>query len=121
MPAAAYTADGWLGFDPGVAQAANVGVFRNRWVERGGAFHLEGECGALPLVVGPPPGICFLMASGDTPVYASADISSAVIADLHLGDYAKTVGRAAGWFKVDFSVGNPGILQTGWITETWPT
>ena len=25
------TADGWLGFDPGVAQAANVGIFRLRW------------------------------------------------------------------------------------------
>lgn len=29
----AQTADGWLGFDPGVAQAANVGLARHRWVQ----------------------------------------------------------------------------------------
>ena len=117
IQAAAYTADGWFGFDPGVAQAANVGVFRNRWVEWGGAFHLEGACAALPLVIGPTPGICFLMASGDTPVYASADATSAVIATIRLGDYAKAIGRATGWFKVDLSVGSTGIAQQGWITD----
>jgi hypothetical protein len=117
MPAAAYTADGWFGFDPGVAQAANVGVFRNRWVEWGTAFHLEGACGALPLVVGPPPGVCFLMASTDTPVYAAADASSAVVATIHLEDYAKAIGRAEGWFKVDLSVGSVEIAQQGWITD----
>ncbi len=117
MPAAAYTADGWFGFDPGVAQAANVGVFRNRWVPWGADFHLEGACATLPRVVGPPAGICFLMASTDTPVYASADVSSAVIATLHLGDYAKAIGRAQGWFKVDLTAGSAGIHAEGWITE----
>jgi hypothetical protein len=117
MQVAAYTADGWFGFDPGVAQAANVGVFRNRWVQWGAAFHMEGACDGLPLVVGPPPGICFLMASTDTPVYASPDVSSAVIAAIHLDDYAKAIGRMTGWFKVDLSVGSTGILQQGWIIE----
>jgi hypothetical protein len=28
----ARTADGWLGFDPGVAQAGNRGLARHRWV-----------------------------------------------------------------------------------------
>lgn len=28
----ARTADGWLGFDPGVAQAGNVGLAHHRWV-----------------------------------------------------------------------------------------
>ena len=28
----ARTADGWLGFDPGVAQAANIGLARHRWI-----------------------------------------------------------------------------------------
>jgi hypothetical protein len=114
-PAAAYTADGWLGFDPGVAQAANVGVFRNRWVEWGAAFHLEGSCGSLPLVIALPPGICFLMISEDTPVYESADASSAVLATLHLGDYAEAVGRQAGWFKVNLGVGSVQIDGEGWI------
>jgi hypothetical protein len=117
MQAAAYTADAWFGFDPGVAQAANVGVFRNRWVQWGSAFHLEGACDGLPLVVGPSPGVCFLMASTDTPVYVSPDVSSAVIATIHQDDYAKAIGRMTGWFKVDLSVGSSGILQQGWITE----
>ena len=29
----ARTVDGWLGFDPGVAQAANIGLARHRWVQ----------------------------------------------------------------------------------------
>ena len=28
----ARTADGWLGFDPGVAQAGNIGLAHHRWV-----------------------------------------------------------------------------------------
>jgi len=31
--ALAQTADGWVGFDPGVAQAANVGLARHRWIQ----------------------------------------------------------------------------------------
>jgi hypothetical protein len=30
---AARSKGGWLGFDPGVTQAANVGLFRLRWVQ----------------------------------------------------------------------------------------
>jgi hypothetical protein len=39
----ARTADGWWGFDPGVAQAANVGVFRLRWVQETASVRLEGS------------------------------------------------------------------------------
>ena len=28
----ARTADGWLGFDPGVAQAGNIGLAHHRWI-----------------------------------------------------------------------------------------
>jgi hypothetical protein len=31
-PALARTADGWVGFDPGVAQAGNIGLAHHRWV-----------------------------------------------------------------------------------------
>lgn len=33
LNAEARTADGWIGFDPGVAQAPNVGLYRLRWVQ----------------------------------------------------------------------------------------
>jgi hypothetical protein len=31
--ALARTSDGWVGFDPGVAQAGNVGLARDRWIQ----------------------------------------------------------------------------------------
>lgn len=31
-PVLAWTADGWLGFDPGIAQAGNIGLAHHRWV-----------------------------------------------------------------------------------------
>jgi hypothetical protein len=31
--ALARTADGWLGFDPGVAQAGNIGLAHHRWIQ----------------------------------------------------------------------------------------
>jgi hypothetical protein len=36
------TADGWLGFDPGVAQAANIGIFRLRWIVESSDIELVG-------------------------------------------------------------------------------
>jgi hypothetical protein len=29
----ARTADGWVGFDPGIAQAGNIGLAHHRWVQ----------------------------------------------------------------------------------------
>ena len=31
--ALARTTDGWVGFDPGIAQAANIGLAHHRWVQ----------------------------------------------------------------------------------------
>jgi hypothetical protein len=112
-----YTADDWIGFEPGVAQAGNVGVFRNRWVQTDAAFHLEGDCGGLPVVVGPPSGVCFNMGMTDTPVYQNPDASSAVVATLHLGDYVEVTGKTAGWVKVNLGVGSLGLSGEGWMTE----
>jgi hypothetical protein len=46
--AEARTPDGWLGFDPGVAQAGNVGLDRLRWVKAGaGDIVFDSPCEAL--------------------------------------------------------------------------
>ncbi len=29
----AFTTDGWIGFDPGIAQAGNIGLAHHRWVQ----------------------------------------------------------------------------------------
>lgn len=111
-------ADGWLGFEPGVAQAANIGVFRLRWVRESSAIRLEGTCDRLPKLVGPPPGICFTMPMQDVRVYAEPDASSEVAATMVLGDYAGVVGVTVDdWAQVDLTLGNTGLDLSGWIAE----
>lgn len=111
----ARTADGWWGFEPGVAQAANIGVFRLRWVHESSPIQLEGPCGDLQEVVGPPPGVCFHMPLEDVDVYAGPNLSSEVVASLTVGDYAAVVGTSNGWAKLDLAVGNIGQDIMGWI------
>ena len=120
-PVEAKTADGWYGFEPGVAQAANIGIFRLRWVQEGtSGLRLEGDCGAVPVVVGPPAGVCFDMPMDTTPVYELPDVSSSVLATLELEDYAAVLGRTADelWAQVDLGQGNTGQAIVGWV-EGW--
>jgi hypothetical protein len=112
----ARTADGWLGFDPAIAQAANIGPFRLRWVPPGSST-LIGSCSELPVVWGPPPGICFDMPMQDTNVYQEPDTGATVVAVLHVEEFAAVVGlTAAGdWARVDLGPGNTGSTAMGWI------
>jgi hypothetical protein len=112
----ARTANGWLGFDPGVAQAANIGPFRLRWIPPN-AKTVSGACSSLPVVWGPPPGICFDMPMSDTSVYTDPNTGSAVLVVLHLGDFAKVLGLNSGgdWAKVDLGPGNTGSSAVGWV------
>jgi hypothetical protein len=111
----AKTADGWWGFEPGVAQAANVGIFRLRWVHESSAILVEGCCECPPQVVGTPPGVCFQMPMEDVDVYAGPDLASEVVASLTPGDYAAVVGTSDGWAKLDLATGNTGHDVMGWI------
>jgi hypothetical protein len=113
----AVTADGWVGFDPGYAQAGNVGVFRLRWVRAGGAFSLRGSCDDLRVVVGPPAGVCFTMAMGDTPVYAQSDESSPLVVTLLHGDYAEVLQVGDDWLYVNLLAGSLQLDQRGWIAR----
>jgi hypothetical protein len=118
VDALARTVDGWLGFDPGVAQAANTGVFRLRWVQESGSISMQGNCDALPLVSGPPAGICFEMPMDETPVYAAPDSGAALVATLSLNDYAAVIGRSPNnWYRIDMALGNAPSDQAGWIAE----
>ena len=114
--ATARTADGWIGFDPGYAQAANIGVFHHRWVQEGPAIDLEGSCDSLPIVVGPPPGICFNMFMTDAPLLEQPLPNAAVLHLISSADYAMVIGKSAdGWLKIDLSVGNIGQDIEGWV------
>ena len=115
-PIGARTSDGWLGFDPGVAQAANIGSFRLRWLAPGSGT-LSGGCASLPVVWGPRPGICYFMPMETTSVRAAPDASSSEVAVLHLGEFAEVSGIAPDedWAKVDLGPGNTGSHAAGWV------
>ena len=49
------TLDGWIGFDPGVAQAGNEGVNRLRWVAGDSGVDMKGGCDDLTVYAVPDP------------------------------------------------------------------
>jgi hypothetical protein len=116
-PVAATTADGWLGFEPGVAQAANVGPFRWRWVQKSDAFKLEGACDNLPVVESLPATACFEMFMDAVPIYAEPKTGAAVIANAQPEDYAQVISASGQWLQLDLSVGSFKQNQKGWISR----
>jgi hypothetical protein len=110
------TADGWWGFEPGVAQAANMGVFRLRWVEGSSGVRLEGACNEVPELVGPPAGVCFTMPMQRVPVYAEPDVLSAIITTMSPGNYAAVISSITDdWVEVDLGPGNTRLDLRGWV------
>ncbi|MGA9531677.1 MAG: hypothetical protein WBR18_03075, partial [Anaerolineales bacterium] len=110
------TPDGWYGFDPGVAQAANIGVFHHRWLPPDADVTLEGDCDGIPVVEGPLPGVCYEMPMGHVPVYQSADPTAPVLITATTGEYMSVRSQAANdWIQVDLGIGNIGLDLQGWI------
>lgn len=112
------TADGFYSFDPGVAQAGNVGLFRERWILKSHQVSLVGDCAAVPVVVAPIAGICYAMIMADTPVYSNPDTASSVLEDLVVGDYAMAIGTSLGWVQVDLDVSSLMTEGTGWVQDS---
>jgi hypothetical protein len=112
------TVDGWVGFDPGVAQAANIGVFRLRW-----AFFddvsLSGDCVSVPqLGWVPQPDLCYTMPMESVNVYSGANTSSNILATLTVEQFASVSGFTNnGWAQVDLGAGNTGLSGTGWMQQ----
>jgi hypothetical protein len=110
------TADGWLGFDPAVAQAANVGVFRMRWIAPDAAVSREGGCVGLPVAPAISPTACYFMAMADTAVYSMPDASSAVVATITTEGYTAVTGQSAsGWYQLDLQDGSLAQPGQGWL------
>lgn len=109
------TAEGWVGFDPGEAQAANIGPFRLRWLEPE-RISLSGACDDLPVLWAPPAGICFDMPMGLAEVHAGPDLSSDIVATLFTEQFAAVIAtNGAGWAKIDLGIGNTGSTLQGWV------
>ena len=111
----ARTADGWVGFDPGSAQAGNVGILRLRWVRASEAFGPGAKCPPLPLVQAPPLG-CLLMAARATPVHPRPAPGTARLSTIPAGSYAQVVTAAVGpgkWAEVLV----PGTIIHGYVAQ----
>lgn len=112
------TADGFLGFDPGVAQAGNSGLFRMRWVLKTHDLTTSSGCTSLPTVTAPIAGICYAMIMADTPIHSSADAASSVLVTLHLNDYVMITASAPGWYTLDLNVGTTNLNNLGYLKDT---
>jgi hypothetical protein len=110
----ARSKDGWLGFDPAVAQAANVGPFRLRWLEPS-SVTTHGDCASVPQVWTPEPGVCFEMTMENLVVREAPNAKAKEAATLHPGEFAALVERKGNWVKADLGTGNTGSTVVGWI------
>ncbi len=107
------TRDGWLGFDPGIAQAGNTGSFRYRWIPPGTAGV---DTTVIPVVWGPEAAITYVMILDDTPVRAEPEYGSAISAILHQGEAAEVVETSGEWYRIAGVDGTDSWGTTGWIT-----
>ena len=109
------TADGWLGFDPGVAQAANIGSFRLRWIASDAKYVTDGEVGSVPVVWGPQAGITYAMIYEASHLYSEPDSSSAIVDSVPSSCAAAIVSRTENWYLLDLSIGPLELDIEGWI------
>jgi hypothetical protein len=115
VEATVQTADGFYGFEPGVAQADNIGLFRMRWVLKTHDLTTSSGCAELPVVTAPISGICYAMITVETPIHSRAATSSSVLVTLQPDDYVMVRSRARSWYLVDLNVGTAGTDVQGFL------
>ena len=109
------TVDGWLGFDPGVAQAANIGSFRLRWISGDAQYVTDSELSSIPVVWGPQADITYAMIYETSPIYSEPDSNSAVVDSVPSSCAAAIVSRTEDWYLLDLSNGPLDRDTEGWI------
>lgn len=114
----ATTRDGWLGFDPGVAQAGNSGSFRYRWIGPGRSYSVIGDPSTLEVVWGPRAGIPYAMTFEAVDVHSEPDPLSSVLGQLPGGSAAAIVSQEGDWLEIDPSEGPAPDSPAGWISLT---
>ncbi len=106
------TRSGWLGFDPGVAQAANTCSFRYRWLAPDTGIT---AADSLPVVWAPRPDESYAMIQVETPVFPARDTTTAPLAIIPANSAAALIGITSGWLKVDLSDSPDSVDIQGWI------
>ncbi len=110
---------GWLGFDPGVAQAANTGVFRYRWIKKDSSVALRGDASNLSEFSSPCALLTYNMFFEGAKVHSLPDSFSTPVFVTSWGDYAEIQSSLdSEWVKVDFSTGFPRMELKGWIDKS---
>lgn len=119
VTAAGKTGSGWVGFEPGVAQAPNVGSFRLRYIPPKSAVTLLGSCDTLPVVAAIPPDTCFAMLQTNSVIYKNPDASSTSVTKTRFGDYLEATAQKGKepdvWIKVQSPVGTLASGTAGWL------
>jgi hypothetical protein len=111
------TVDGWLGFDPGVAQAGNIGSFRLRWISKDENFVIDGELDSISVVWGPGAGITYAMIYQDSPLFMEPDSLSMVIDSIPSGSAAGIISRTENWYLLDLNESPLEDSIQGWISS----
>lgn len=118
-PVVARTEDGWVGFDPGIAQAANVGVFRMRWAHFDDV-NLSGDClsvNALSWI--PRPQQCYAMPMEPVTLHTNPGTNASVRGTLEMGQFAGVLGlTSTGWAQLDLSDGNSPLGGIAWMEQS---
>ena len=114
----------WIAFDPGIAQAGNLGVARARWVQASADLSLQGDCATLPPLSPLPASgnFCMMTFGQDTPAYDQPDSASEVFTTLTPNDTAMIAGQvASGWYAWSdpgASAGATGTILLHWIESS---
>jgi hypothetical protein len=113
--AAGLTESGWIGFDPGVAQAPNVGLLRLRWLPPETPISFSPGCPEGPATV---PTLdaqaCYVMSHAATAIYAAPRADAAVVGELH-ESYAIMQAREGDYLSVDSAAESGGSESVGWV------
>lgn len=105
-------APGFVGIEPGTAQAAMVGALRLRYAAADGPFALRGDCGALSEQPRLDPVACYQMAQAEVRLHARPDTAAAVVATMPAQSLAEVTARTpTGWLRVRLGSGGP----PGWV------
>lgn len=110
--------DGWYGFEPGVAQAANVGVFRLRWIAPDADVTQESECLGLEEAPALDATACYTMAMADVVVRATPAADGDALATLPAEGYVLLDGVSAdgGWYRADLAYSSQPQPAGGWVS-----
>lgn len=113
--ACARTAGGWTGFDPGTAQAGNVGSFRYRWIPPGTLFAMDADPSTLPVVWAPEAGVTYAQSFRPVHLHGLPDSLSEVTATMPGQSGAAILFRTGDWYLVDLAEGPDPRPGVGWV------